>query len=243
MENSFHIFDEENKYFIPDGFISKWAVRCKENQLKLVTCKISYACNIPYYHCVYDNDEISGTCPTVIVKKTMQSLECVGKKKYSGYEFFGLKNQKLKVPNIMNSGIDSALQDITNIMRRKSGPTSQMKDKRDKNKRNEKINNIVYLSSQGDILSYINFLVENDPDVIQNSILSIPDYSAYLLHTISKQSLPIKFDEVESAKLLLCKNNLTEREYKRVKKFSRKRNVFICPYEKVTAYIKTLDTG
>ena len=81
------------------------------------------------------------------------------------------------------------------------------------------------------------FLVENDPDVIQNSILSNPDYSAHLLHTISKQSLPIKFDEVESAKLLLCKNNLTEREYRRVKKCSRKRNVFICPYKKVTAYI------
>ena len=118
-----------------------------------------------------------------------------------------------------------------------------MKDSRDAAKRNSKMNDMVNLASQGDVKSYIEFLIDNHKDVTDNSILSDEDYKHHLAKLLSKNPLGITLTVEESARLLLCKNNLTEREYKSLKQALAEKKVKIQPYDLVSQHIKSLDIG
>ena len=240
--------------YIPDGYVSHWTIKCNNGGdgggevYKTLRCYVNSNGSMPVYKCVCEDVNFISLNPTICVKNALQSINCIGKKKWSGYDFFGFSQkqvfEKLHVTTTIPSNLNfnSIMKDISNIHRRHSGPTSLMKDKRAIEKRNQKINSIVELASQGDVKSYVSFLIENHPQILDESINENAEYKKHLAQLMIKDPF-VKLSREDSAALLVSKSSLTEREYKSVRDTLRKQNVTIASYEEVSDYIKSLDIG
>ena len=53
VENATHTVGED-KYFIPDGFKSKWAIKCEESSMKFLSCTVNMYEGFPLYQCSHD---------------------------------------------------------------------------------------------------------------------------------------------------------------------------------------------
>ena len=233
-----HKISHGRTIYISDGYVSHWSIKCNNGGgggevYKTLRCYVNSNGSMPVYKCVCEDANFISLNPTICVKNALQSINCIGKKKWSGFDFFGFSKKQVfeklhvvttTIPSNLN--FNSIMKDISNIHRRHSVPTSLMKDKRAIEKRNQKINSIVELASQGDVKSYVSFLIENHPQILDESINENAEYKKHLAQLMIKDPF-VKLSREDSAALLVSKSSLTEREYKSVRDTLRKQNVTI----------------
>ena len=158
--SSFFIREYQGKSFqLPDGYISIHAVKCG-SKFEEVTCKVKAVGSSPEFTCEIETKSIIFTehCVSKVVTQVLNFIQCSGKRKWSGYDFFGFyRNDVLKSlyvnTCIMAKRLDAPLQSVANIRSRNGGPTGELKSKQAKDKRNEIINKIVDYTSYGDVTS------------------------------------------------------------------------------------------
>ena len=156
------------------GYESIRQVKISNNESVLVHCKIGEADGEPLFECFSDTQPIfrvKDKKPTKVCKEAFKHLNVISKKKWSGYEFFGLTrsdvfNQICLLEendeetsdddcqeNISKKSCTSnkPLRDLLNIRHRNAGPTNELNSKRAQKERNEKIKSLVEYASFGDI--------------------------------------------------------------------------------------------
>ena len=127
---------------------------------------------------------------------------------WSGYKFFGFYHsdveRKLSLKeSTTNKNMTPEMYDLYNIQKRQGGPTSSLKYKQTMDKRNQKINKIVDAASFGDIKSYVLYLIENYPQLIEESILSNENFKKTVSKKIVKSPPAITLDEKQSSMILI----------------------------------------
>ena len=134
------------------------------------------------------------------------------------------------------------LTDIANIHSRQGGPTHLLKSKQAKDARNEKINKVVDSASFGDVKSFVAYLIERYPGVVDESIEQNPSYKEHLVKLIGKKA-KVQLSVADSASILMTKSGLSQREYLSVRSSLSKQNVFLASYEHVSTHLKSLNVG
>ena len=257
VEGEFELFyqyiHKNKRIFIPDGYVSNWCVKYhKDGGIgnKLVNCKVTAQHSIPIYTCTVEMVKFSSSVISTAVVKALKHANTVGVKKWSGYNFFGFHNnivvKKLEVCSVKEKGKivkEKTLSNIQKILQRKGGPTSEMKSKQAMQQRNDKINAVVELSSFGDIKSYISYLINKFPELVDDCIDLDMKYKKHKTKHIINNPPCVILDIKQSAELLLGWTSLTQREYNSVKEILSIQKVQIAPHSKVREYIKTLDVG
>ena len=122
-------------------------------------------------------------------------------------------------------------------------PASEMKSKQAMQQRNDKINAVVELNSFGDIKSYITYLINKFPELVDDYIDLDIRYTKHITKHIISNPPRVSLDIKQSAELLLGWTSLTQREYNSVNEILSKQKVQIAPHSKVREYIKILDVG
>ena len=211
-------------------------------------CKITVTNEIPIFSCHSPTNVFSSHCPSTCTTNVLKEINCIGKMTCYGYKFFGFYHsdveRKLSLKeSITNKNMTAEMYDLYNIQKRQGGPTSSLKYKQTMDKRNQKINKIVDAASFGDIKSYVLYLIENYPQLIEESILSNENFKKTVAKKIVKSPPAITLDEKQSSMILISWTSLTQREYKNVKKVLKINNVNLATYESVSTYIKELDVG
>ena len=142
--------------------------------------KIEKSDNGPIFQIFTKSDpliEIAGSKISQVMKKAFSELKLTVKKKWSGYEFFGLTRSEVlqvitKHPTMLSTTLSRSeesksssskvrkvdeviLKDISNIRRRNAGPTGNLSAKAIK-ARNETIHKLVEFASFGDVTSKSN---------------------------------------------------------------------------------------
>ena len=112
-----------------------------------------------------------------------------------------------------------------------------MKSKQAMQQRNDNINAVVELGSFGDIKSYISYLINIFPELVDDCI------DKHITNQIINNPPCVTLDIKQSAELLLGWTSLTQRGYNSVKEILSKQKVEISAHSKVRDYIKTLDIG
>ena len=117
---------------------------------------------------------------------------------------------------------EKSLLDVQKIFQRKDGPISEMKSKHAMQQRNDKINAVVELGSFGDIKSYISYLINKFPELVDDCIDSDIKYKKHITTQIINNPPCVTLDVEQSAELLLGSISLTQREYNSVKEILSK---------------------
>ena len=156
---------------LPIGFTSCRQVSCHSGPV-VVTCEIKKdsKSNLPLFICSSPTCSISDHQISVCVKKLLQEIKCIGKKHWSGYDFYGITRANVKkvLKNIEYDTEENLpvkcdqekdrnkypiLKNLTNVWQRNAGPTNTLSHKCYKNSRNELIHSVVDATSFGDIKS------------------------------------------------------------------------------------------
>ena len=159
------IVSQSKEYFHNDipitaGFSSTRNVLCVNEKRVEVTCVISTdkESGLPLFTCKTFENNFSDFQISSCVNTFLRKIQCVGKKHWSGYDFFGLTRFKVKHTLItMNCNKKIATQNshltdkLNNIWRRNAGPTRELSCKNYKDKRNSVIHSVVDAASFGDV--------------------------------------------------------------------------------------------
>lgn len=212
----------------------------------------------------------SETKPTRATKNVFKFLKLDSyKKNLSGYTFFGLTrdevlklfvsetgNRQKKRTRDQQTSTDNdslpakrkplsdlqypLLDSLQKTKTRNAGPTSTLKGK-SKKQRNELVHEAVKFTSFNDVKSYIQYLCQNDPDLVASAIEE-SELCNDILCKLTKPS-PRIISIHDSAELLLGRTSLTQREYIAAKKVLVNGNVHLAKYEDVVKYSAELDIG
>ena len=213
-------------------------------------CSLKAIGSVPWFSCTLLDDPkiFESRFPSAVMKDMLKYLNCSIKRHWSGYEFFGLSRKevasKLVVcpKNKMVSEHNDILADIVNIRCCQGGPTHLMKSKQAKDSRHGKIEKIVDFASFGDVPSFISYLIDKYPDVVDDTILKKDEYKEHLGKIIGK-ARKVKLSIAESAGLLMPKAGLSQREYIQIKLTLAEQNVQLASYDEVSSYLKNLNVG
>ena len=144
-------------FYLRHGFTSTRAVKCQDEHEKsvLVTCKVLASGPTPQFICETNNSSVQSDNITVAVSQMLSQIKAITKKHWSGFEFFGFYRADIMkiLEKVVEKVDNSLLKDIANIRGRNGGPTSNLKSKKSKEKRNEKINEVVDYASFNDVKS------------------------------------------------------------------------------------------
>jgi len=167
------------------GYVSHREVTCTSGKV-LVSCKIELdSCDSRRlsYICSSENQSYQHSQISVAVNSYLKQINCVGKKHWSGYDFFGITRKEVKITlnkmvNDASSNHDDipssskqlkpkssqqpeVLNVVSNILNRNAGPTSNLSKKSYKDSRNKAIHSVVDSASFGDVRSKYNVALIN----------------------------------------------------------------------------------
>ena len=233
--------------YIPHGYQSRQQISVQQGNTHTpveVTCRIENDPCTTKFICSANSVTYSSSNPTKSMRMIFEYLKFVKKRNISGYEFFGLQRKdvinRLLVKPTLPSSLNPALVDIINIQKRNGGPTSSMSSQRNQDLRNQKIHNIVDMSSFGDCKSYVGYLLKNFPNIVLESIKENNEFQQQLPSILTNARV---LDTKQSASLLMSWTTLTQREYNSVRQILKNNNVDIAKYCDVSVYLKTLNVG
>lgn len=139
------------------GFSSERKVTRQDFSITIrCTIGIDDSCNLPLYTCSSENEAYSDHQISTCVKKFLTKIGCLGKKHWSGFDFFGLSRktvsnvlENMKKKNIVKCDNErkSLLTKLNNTIQRNAGPTCNLSSTTYQNARNELIHNVVDATS------------------------------------------------------------------------------------------------
>ena len=167
------------------GYESIRSIETAEGVIFKVTCRIKKGIDGPLFSCSYA-EEFNFTSQSYNITESMnllfEDLKIIPKKKWSGYEFYGLTRPEILTEIIQNNSgqqtatinkkmppLDySVLLDAQNVRQRNAGPTSLLKSSAAQKKRNELIHELVKFSSFGDVKGFNFFLIYSHAYILKN---------------------------------------------------------------------------
>ncbi|XP_066930040.1 uncharacterized protein [Clytia hemisphaerica] len=137
------------------------------------------------------------------------------------------------------------LKDVQNIINQDGGPTNSLKSKQAKDNRNAAIHRLDEQSSFDDVKTYIEYLCETLPELMEEAIIdSTPEFVDHLAKKLRKDSSRHAFIfNKDTAELLYGKSDLSQRGYKHLRSILLRNNVHIPSYEVIRKYCKDLEVG
>uniref|UniRef100_A0A7M5WU97 Uncharacterized protein n=2 Tax=Clytia hemisphaerica TaxID=252671 RepID=A0A7M5WU97_9CNID len=242
------------------GFTSQRLVNCKDNNTKLVSCKVIYneiLGAISFQLSTEDGQSFENTKISKAVNTFLMQIECVSTTNWSGFDFYGFRLQQVKTnlkllkPTRSNSSAkknetdqknhSKVLKNVSNILHRNAGPTKDLSKSSYKTARNQAIHSVVDATCFGDIKSYIDYLIENHGDIVFESMIDNKEMSKRL---DKSKDMPIRQISVkDSCEILVGKCDLSQREYKALKSLLLRSNVHLASYKDAKDYAYELDVG
>ena len=190
-----------------------------------------------------------------LVTLVFKSIDVVVKKKWSGYEFFGFmkpdvlseltkdtsetkKKQQQKAKPVE---LAQVLKSIENIAHRNAGPTGDL-SARGMAGRNKKIHELVEYISSGDVVKYIEYLIQNHADEINAAVDGNASYLKKFVKTF-KPRFTKELSVNEAASILAGKLELSQRKYIALREILSEHGICLPGYKEVSEYVKTIDVG
>ncbi len=89
----------------------------------------------------------------------------------------------------------------------------------------------------------MNYLLDNDPELVEESIIKNESFAKRIKKLIKKNSPGIDIPLKDAGGLLLDRSDLSQRGYKNLKSILNKQNVQLPSYDSVQSFLKNLLIG